>query len=328
MTALDLGGPTLAELIPAELRSRVGAWYGDPGREWLSALPSVVDDLVARWRLRLREILPAGGNALVLAGTRGGDDVLLKLPMRDEENRHEPHALRVYDGDGAVLLYGYDEPSGAMLVERAEPGTPLDAHPDGPAAASDVLCGLLRRLRRPVPPGLELPSVGGWAQRFAAELPGLAAGLPESSAPLVAEAAALARRYAARPDGPELMVNRDAHGGSVLAAGREPWLLIHPRPVLGEPAYEAAQPLLRLLGRPAGPAVTPDGAPADPPEAVAGPGRVVALAALLGRGLGVDPQRVRGWALVRAVGNATWAASLGHDPGPDLAQAAALHAAG
>lgn len=313
MTAVDRGVPALARSIPEELRDRIVAWYGDPGRRWLDGLPALVEDLTARWRLQPREVLPATGNALLLAGTRGGDEVLLKLPMRDEENRDEPHALRIYDGDGAVLLYGYDEASGAMLIERAEPDTALHDHPDGPVVATEVLCALLRRLRRPVPPGLELPSVAGWAQRFAAELPGLAAGLPGSAGPVVAEAAALARRYAARPQGPELMVNRDARAGAVLAGGREPWLLTHPRPVAGEPAYEAAQPVLTLLGTPG-----EDG----------GPERVVALAALLGRGLGVDPQRVRGWALVRAVGNATWAASLGHDPTPHLAQAHALYAAG
>src|SRR5690606_5302068 len=34
--------------------------------------------------------------------------------------------------------------------------------------------------------------------------------------------------------GEQVLVNQDLHGGNVLAAEREPWLLIDPKPLLGE----------------------------------------------------------------------------------------------
>jgi hypothetical protein len=43
-------------------------------------------------------------------------------------------------------------------------------------------------------------------------------------------------------------------------------------------------------------------------------------------GLGADPVRVRGWALIRAVQNVQWALEIDEDPEADLAEAAALSA--
>jgi streptomycin 6-kinase len=365
----DVTGP----VVPDDLGERVGSWYGARGAAWVREVPAVVADLATRWALRIGPAYPTRGHALLLPATRFGEDLVLKLRVPDEENQDEAVGLRAYGGDGAVLLHALDESTGAMLLERADPRTTLDRHPGGPVAATEVLCDLLRRLRRPVPDGVRLPSVAEWADRFAGQLPTLARRLPAGCEAVVEAAAALADRYARSPAGPELMLNRDAHLGNVLGATREPWLLVDPRPVAGEAAYEAALPVLRLLdpradpdvaapavaasvavpavagadgaaspaaapdaaapdaaahraGRPAGgfPPVPPGGQPLPP----VGPERAVALVALVGRSLGVDPQRARGWALVRAVGNATWAASLGHDPAPCLRVAGHLHAAG
>jgi streptomycin 6-kinase len=48
----------------------------------------------------------------------------------------------------------------------------------------------------------------------------------------------------------------DLHAGNVLAARREPWLVIDPKPFIGDPAYDAVQHMLncdeRLATDPAG----------------------------------------------------------------------------
>jgi len=242
----------------------------------------------------------------VLPVRRGdGSAAVLKLPTLDEENRNEAEALRQYAGDGAVRLYDADPGSGALLLERLRPGTPLTDHPDQ-AEAIDIICGLLRRLRRPPARLHPFPMVRELALRWAEELPALHARHGQRSwSPLVEEAAARARALAT-PDGDELLVNRDAHLGNVLAAQREPWLLIDPKPLVGERAFDAGWLLLELLG--------PAGTPA--------PAR--GLIARLSHGLGADPGRVRDWALVRAVDTAVWLLDLGADPSGDFATAATL----
>ena len=73
---------------------------------------------------------------------------------------------------------------------------------------------------------------------------------------------------------------------------REPWLLIDPKPVVGDPAFDGAFLLLRNLDAP-----VPD------------------LVERLAQGLAVDADRLRGWALLRAVDNIRWATALGDAAG-------------
>jgi streptomycin 6-kinase len=293
----------------------------DQERELLRRLWAQATDLADQWRLTLGRPYRAGPVSLVLPVRRGdGSAAVLKIPTLDEENRGEAEALRRYAGDGAVRLYDADAPSGALLLERLRPGTPLADHPDQ-AEAVDIVCGLLRRLRRPPDPAHPFPLVRELALRWAEELPALYAKhgqrrpltvtVPEvgrsmqPSSALVEEAAALAHRLAT-PDGDELLVNRDAHLGNVLAALREPWLLIDPKPLVGERAFDAGWLLLELLGT---------------------TGTAAQARRLIGRlsdGLGVAADRVRAWGIVRAVETALWVVELGEDPSGDFAIAATL----
>ena len=102
---------------------------------------------------------------------------------------------------------------------------------------------------------------------------------------LVDEAVTLASAYVAAPVGPELLVNRDAHLDNILRAGRQRWLLIDPKPMLGEAAFEAGHPVLNAMRH-------------RPPETMQ-PAYVDRLVIRWAMGLGADPARVRGWALIR-----------------------------
>jgi streptomycin 6-kinase len=52
----------------------------------------------------------------------------------------------------------------------------------------------------------------------------------------------------------DFLLATDLHAGNVLRAQREPWLVIDPKPFVGDPAYDATQHLLncptRLLSQP------------------------------------------------------------------------------
>jgi len=235
----------------------------------------------------------------------GGQPAVLKVPVQDDENRAEAAALRRYAGEGAVLLYDADEASGALLLERLDPRTVLTDHPDRELAIG-VACGLLRRLRRPVPAGHPFPLVADLVRRWSGAFPAAAArhGRPLPARLERETAAALASL--AVPDGPDLLVNRDGHLGNIVAARREPWLLIDPKPLVGEAAFDAGWLLIDLLS------TTPTAEAA---------GR---LAGRVGAGLGVSPERARTWALLRCVDNVFWELALGGDPAEHLALATAL----
>lgn len=77
------------------------------------------------------------------------------------------------------------------------------------------------------------------------------------------------------------MLATDLHAGNVLSAQREPWLVIDPKPYVGDPAYDVTQHLLNC----------PERLQDDPV------GLCVRLAGLCG--MGVD--RVTRWLFARCV---------------------------
>jgi streptomycin 6-kinase len=54
----------------------------------------------------------------------------------------------------------------------------------------------------------------------------------------------------------EVLLCTDLHAGNILAAQREPWLAIDPKPYVGDPAYDVLQHMLncaeRLVADPSG----------------------------------------------------------------------------
>jgi streptomycin 6-kinase len=296
------------EALPSEVRERVQRFFGERGRAWMEALPGVVDGLLERWELSLAGggAYGRGSHSLVVAVDRAdGLRAVLKVPVQDDENRTEADALRLYAGDGAVLLHAADPATGALLLERAEPGTPLTALSDR-AAAVQIACGLLRRLRRPVPADHPFTPVPALVERWGASIPAdqRRHGGPMPAGVLREVLAAIEALRA--PAGDPVLVNRDGHMDNMLAAQRQPWLLIDPKPLVGEPAFDGGWLLVDLL-RP-------------------GPSAEAARhhAAAVGLGLGVPAERVRLWALLRSAENVMWELADGGDPSLHLALAEAL----
>ena len=208
----------------------------------------------------------------------GGVDAVLKVQFPDREGRHEADALALWDGDGAVRLLARDRGRSALLIERCRPGTALAEL--APEVALDVACELLPRLW--VPAGPPFTTVADEAQRWseALEVDWEAAGRPFPRSLLDAALDALATLAPSQPEA--VLVNQDLHALNILAAERQPWLVIDPKPLVGERALGIAA-LVR--GR------------------ELGHGRAQLLRRLdrLTADLGVDRDRARGWCLVQTL---------------------------
>jgi streptomycin 6-kinase len=176
----------------------------------------------------------------VRADLPDGTPAVLKLIYPHHEAEHEAEALRLWNGDGAVRLLEYDEARWAMLIERCEPGTcvaELDAD-----AALDVIIGLLPRLWRKG--GEPFQPLAAEAALWVDDLPGEweRAGRPYERPLLDAAIDALGELSASQGD--QVLVHQDLHGDNVLAAQREPWLTIDPKPLVGEREFAVA-PIVR-----------------------------------------------------------------------------------
>ena len=247
-------------------------------RAWLERLPEALRELQERWSLRLEDPFTGdeGSCAWVAPALRAdGGRAVLKLGMPHLEAEHEIQALRFWDGDAAVRLLDADEGRNAMLLERCEPGTPLR---DLPEPEQDVVIAqLLRRLWRVPPAPHPFRPLSAMTAHWAGETLADAARWPDPG--LVREGLRLFQelpRTATR----NVLLATDLHAGNVLRAQREPWLVIDPKPFVGDPAYDATQHLFNCGDR----------MRADPH------GTVRRFAGLLG----LDPERVRLWVVARA----------------------------
>jgi streptomycin 6-kinase len=185
------------------------------------------EELAARWQLTLGERFPAGAGGRVYRATRAdGTPAVLKLAIPHREAEQEADALERWDGAGAIRVLARDDDAHALLLELCEPGTPLSARQ--PEEALDVLVELLPRLWKDAAGFHTLEDeIEFW----------------HAEGDLDGDLLQLARELGAT-QGERVLTNQDLHGDNVLAAQREPWLLIDPKPLAAEREFAVA-PIVR-----------------------------------------------------------------------------------
>ena len=245
---------------------------------WLERLPDTVRELERRWSILVGPPFDSGETScawVAPAAQAGGRSVVVKLAMPHMEGMHEIDGLRFWDGNPTVRLIAADARRSAMLIERCEPGTHLRALPE--PEQDVVIAGLLRRLwrspREPHPFRPLSDLMAYWTE----ETERASERWPD---PELVRAGLELLRELPRHAAASVLLATDLHAGNILRAEREPWLVIDPKPFLGDPAYDATQHLFNC-----------------PARVCSNPDATIARFADL---LGVDPERVRLWLFARA----------------------------
>lgn len=279
--------------IPQRLQS---AFRSDPdGQAWLDRLPTLFAELESRWEISLGE--PFDGEHVscswVAPATRtDGSTVIFKVGWPHMEAEHEIAGLHFWDGDGAVRVFETDEPNNAFLMERCLPGMRLREFSLEKQDA--VIAVMLKRLwRRPLEPHPFRP-LAEQMQLWGDEARADEALWPDPG--LVRAGLALFEELS-RPAPDDVLLATDLHASNILQAQREPWLVIDPKPFVGDRAYDITQHLLNDLPR-----------LLDTPDET-----ILALA----EPLELDPIRTRLWLFARA-------APLSHHTAEHLALAQRL----
>ncbi|WP_270408615.1 aminoglycoside phosphotransferase family protein [Brachybacterium paraconglomeratum] len=276
----------------------------DPAlRAWLARLPALVDEVLERWELTaLPPFRPGGSSAWVApVRTADGDERVLKVAWAHEESRDEAAGMRAWQGRGAAQLLRSERrgDTAALLMEHVRPGAPLARCLTWPER-DEVAAAVLRRLRVPVDELLgadddpaadsTLPAPSSFrplahmctwwadsaARRHAEAVPSLLpAGLVEHGLGLFRE---LPRDW----DGEQILLVTDLNPGNILTHdGPERWLMIDPKPYIGDPHYDVLQHMLN-----------------DGQRLVADPGAFADRMADLAE---LDRRRTRRWLLARCV---------------------------
>jgi streptomycin 6-kinase len=249
----------------------------------------VVDDLASatqnqleQWELHRDGEAHHGSGSIVLpVRTSDGARAVLKIGFPDAVSEHEHLVLRRWGGNGAVRLLRADPRRRALLLERLRPEkltTVQDVH------ACDIVAGLYGRIHVPAMP--QLPTLTSYVEQWTSDFEALPRSAPIPHR-LVEQAIVMGRELAGEPTSSVVHGNLDY--GSVLAADREPWLVIAPKPMNGDPHFELAPMLWGRWDELAG--NIRDG--------------VRRRFYTLVDAAGLDEERARAWVVVRVVQKAT-----------------------
>jgi streptomycin 6-kinase len=275
---------------PRYCRKKILDLHGERGAQWLARLPELVAECAARWHLEVLPPFAVDSYSYVAPAVRaGGEAVVLKVGVPDDELTCQIEALRLWDGSGACRLLDGDAARGYVLMERVQPGDPLKSLTDD-VQVTQVAVDVMRRLWRPAPEKHGFPTVAKWASGLQRLRDRFGGGYGPFPADQVERAE---RQFASllADDAPPMLIHGDMNWGNILRAERDPWLVIDPKGVVGSPLYDAATFLN------------------DPPEGLP----EVELVRLLSRrvsqiaeGLGADRAQVKEWAQAHAVLAGCW----------------------
>ncbi|MGX9228982.1 aminoglycoside phosphotransferase family protein [Streptomyces albus] len=288
-----------------------GAASADAARTWLEGLPALLERWLERWELTAERLVTPGGRGslVVLVRQADGTPAALKLLAPDGgpapvRARREHETLTAWHGLGAVRVLRAAPKEGVLLLERLRSEVSLRSLPEAKATLEAV--SVVRRLWVPPPAQHTLETV---AEHTASEAALMRTTVPPDAEPLVAAAlAAREEMLASAPEAGPVLLHGDFRQGAVLAAaapeGRARWLTVGPDPLVGEPAYDLA----RLVRDRLHDLMASTGA------AAATRRRVNKLA----DSLDVPGERVRQWALYRAVESACRQHAAGNRPDAEM----------
>jgi streptomycin 6-kinase len=240
-------------------RRLIDAAVSDGREAWLSSLPAVVTVLRDRWALAVGDPFEPGGHTAWVAPATDtvGRRLVVKVGWRHPEAEHEAEGLQFWNGDGAVRLHAAErfDDTIALLLERCEPGAPLARKPE--TDQDQTLAGLMLRLWNEPPVDAVFRPLADmcdqWADEFEQRI-STARHRPADPGLIRAGIALFRALPATAPR--HVLLCADLHAENVLAAQRQPWLVIDPKPYLGDPTYDPLQHLLncdeRLRADPVG----------------------------------------------------------------------------
>ncbi|GID32971.1 aminoglycoside phosphotransferase family protein [Paractinoplanes brasiliensis] len=256
-------------------RNVVENWGAD-GERWLADLPALIAEVAAEWGVRVLRTYPMTFHWVAEAERADGTGAVLKLGVPDGHLDTEAEALRVFDGEGAVWLLAENAAKGALLIERAEPGTPLTVDDEA------TLVEVGRRLHRVRGKNSDLPHLrnlrGGFERYREGPIP---RRMVDRAAELFDDLCDSATR--------ETVLHGDLHHGNVLRGRDGEWLAIDPHGWVGDPGYDGGAMLYN-----------PDPERRDPELLELVPRRIEMLAAY------EKKERVIAWGYVMGVLSELW----------------------
>lgn len=212
------------------LENNILSIYGKKGQQWLDDLPRLIANIEAAYGLsNLKPVKNLSYN-YVLTGFQGSKAVILKLGLDIDGLKREAAALMAFSGFGVVQVFSED--TGLLLLECAVPGVSLKSYfPENDDEAINITADVIKRLHKaPIPSHHPFPHVQDWLAVLDSDL--------KIPAQTLQKARELRDQLLKTAD-PDILLHGDLHHDNILQNSND-WVVIDPKGVIGEPAYEVA----------------------------------------------------------------------------------------
>lgn len=249
----------------------------------------------AEWNVTLEDVRETA-TSLLGFGARDAQRVVLKLTKPTVDEMHSGKMLLAFGGSGAVRVY--EAETGAVLLERLEPGEELVnvVRRGDDDEATRILAQVIQKLANHAAPA-ECPTVADWGRGFERYVRSGSRQIPDR---LVREAQTVYERLASTQR-TAMLLHGDLQHYNVLFDTNRGWVAIDPKGVIGELEYEVGA-LLRN--------------PVEHPEIVANRAVIERRLNILTALLPLDYSRALEWSFAQGVLSAIWDVEDGYGVGP------------
>ena len=206
---------------------------------------------------------------------------MLKLSWPDDELRYEAEALMRWDPSVAVRVIRHDPTRRALLLERISPATPLGDQWDDDSLK--VGCGLLPQVWVRVPAVGPFRRLSDQAAVWAADVRKRWVTVGDVMSPEIIREGL--RLLDGLGDEETFLLHGDFHPGNVLRDDHRGWVVIDPKPMVGDRAFDATAMVI---------------------HGVADIDHLRRRVAIVSNALDLDPRRLVAWTLARHVSWILW----------------------
>lgn len=213
---------------------------------WIKSLTFTIRKIEKEWKLKLGtpylENVSCSFVATCLVDNKY--KAILKIGLPHEESIHEIDGLLLLNGNPTVKILRFDRSTNSMLLERCDPGTHLNLHPE--SYQDKILCKLLPHIWNTPTLGGQFRPLSNMVTLWNSETLKNLDKVPNSELAVIG---CRLKEELVSISEEQVLIATDLHAGNILKANRKDWLAIDIKPYIGDRAYDLTQHILNCLVR-------------------------------------------------------------------------------
>ncbi|MFS0882927.1 aminoglycoside phosphotransferase family protein [Metabacillus niabensis] len=233
-------------MLPEKFIYTIKSVHKEHGERWLRKFPDLIKECEEQCSIKVLSPYELSYNFVAPVLHKDGRRMVLKLVAPGNDALHnEVEALTLFDGDGIAKMIDYDLNKGLMLLECIEPGVKLSSIKDNKQATM-IITKVMKKLWKPAPRNTKLPTIFQRIDKFSNIRKTYPNGIGPITKEMLMEAEILYAHLGSTINQLSLL-HGDLHHYNVLASGKESWVAIDPKGLIGEKEYDVTQYMLNEL---------------------------------------------------------------------------------